>query len=182
MHMDAEKKWTWLLDRVLVGALGIFIVIVIALLVASVVRRSTSENEFHDRIADLQEATGDLQEAVDLLRETTDDPDIAVDLQKIDDQLEEVDEQLDVLEQSIDGITTDSGMENGAQEAEAQENFDNLLTTTAWLVSFLSIVTAITLGLVFRSRWRRKRHFLRNAQHPAVWSSDLKRGESEHKS
>jgi hypothetical protein len=165
-----KPKWTFglILDRVIVGGLGLLIVAVVAMLVVSVRRQSGLDDGLQSSIEDLQDTTTQLKEAVEQLRSTAGDPEVLTDLDDIDEQLQQVDEQLEYLEGNIDepvfgeslSNTGSSGVVSDPNDTEAQRNLHSVLTTFAWSVGILSIVTAVALAFVLRKRHSRRRRLL----------------------
>jgi len=167
-----KPKWKsgQVLDRVIAGSLGLLIVVVVALLVASIRRQSGLDDGLQSSIEDLQDTTAQLKEAVEQLRSTTGDPEVLTDLDTIDDRLQKVDEQLEYLEGNIDEPLFSEGSSSGAtsradsesDSTEAQQNLRSAFTTFAWLIGILSIVTAVALALVLSRRHSRRRRRLLN--------------------
>lgn len=165
-----KLKWNpdQILDRVIVGSLGLLIIAVAVLLIMSVTRQSGLEDELQGSIDDLQETTTDLEETVDELRASTNDPEVLTDLDNIDNRLQQVGEQLEYLEDNIDeplfdegsSINADAPSEVNSDSQEAQQEFDNAFTTFAWVIGILSIVTSIVLAVVLGKRHSKRRNRL----------------------
>lgn len=171
-----------IVERVIVGALVIFTLAAAGLLVFSLVRQRALDRQLQESLGALQETTTELQDTVDEIRSAVADPTVAADLEVIEEQLEEVDQQLETLEQEIVPPETEP-VDEGApttrtiEEIEAaQEDFDELVTASSWLVGILSILTALALARVLGARWRRKRRHL-TVVDPATF---LSKRESDH--
>ena len=169
-----------LVDRIVIGAVLIF-VIVVALLIVTFVRQSelqqavsSSGVELRENVEELQSTTEELREQVDQLRAEAPVEDAAPEeLEAIDQQLRELDEQLDTMEQTLDEIAPILEDEPPAPDSTAlpdpetveaiQGEIHGLFTAAAWLIGATSVVTAFIAFVVLnplRSREKRRRSIM----------------------
>lgn len=164
-----------LVDRIVTLSLVVFAVVIILLIASFALHTihqqmtTTPSAELLTGVDALQDATESLQEAVDSLSAQP-DPQAADELESIDENLEEIDSSLEVIEQSIEEISSEME-ELTANEgitladppsveeiAEIQDGINQVFVIISWLIGSLSILTAVTLGVVFNARQRRRRY------------------------
>lgn len=172
-HMFSPHK---LADRIVIGAVLIFVVVV-ALLVVTFLRQAQLQQAVSSSSSDLRENVEVLQSTTDELRETVDqlrvEAPVPEELETIDQQLTELDEQLQTMEQTLDEIapileeiqiTPASTAVPDPESVEAiQGEIHGLFTAAAWLIGATSLVTAIIAFVVLnplRSRDKRRRSIL----------------------
>lgn len=158
-------------DRIVTISLVVFAVIIVLLIASFALHTiyqqiTTSPNgELLTGVDELQEATESLQEAVENLSALPpDDP------QGIDESLEEIDSSLQIIEQSIEEISSDvealtsNEMDELASPPsveeieEIQDGINQIFVIISWLIGGLSILTAITLAVVFNTRQKPRRY------------------------
>lgn len=166
-----------LVDRIVIGAVLVFVVVV-ALLIVTFVRQSALQQavssggvELRENVEELQSTTEELREQVDQLRaEAPLNNPAPEELAAIDQQLSELDEKLDNMEQTLEEIAPILDEEAPAPDSTAlpdpeaveaiQGEIHWLFTAAAWLIGATSVVTAIIAFIVLnplRSREKRRR-------------------------
>lgn len=165
-----------LVDRIVIGAVLIFIVVV-ALLIVTFVRQSELRQavsigsvELRENVEELQSTTEELREQVDQLRAEAPLNNAAPEeLAAIDQQLSELDEKLDTMEQTLEeivpileeevAIPASTALPDPEAVEAIQGEIHGLFTAAAWLIGATSVVTAILAFVVLnpRSRERRRR-------------------------